>query len=68
LFSRYEPTEPINVSVLEGIPTIVNFTLNGEISHEQGKTDIDYPQIIPLFHRFPASLYKMILDYDDPNY
>ncbi|EZA54200.1 Carboxypeptidase D [Ooceraea biroi] len=38
----YEPSEPVNVSVLEGVPTIVNFTLNGgEISYEQGSGSFD---------------------------
>lgn len=65
---RYEPSEPINVTILEGTPTILNFTLSGgEISYEQGKSDIDYPRIVPLFNRFPA-LYNMIMDYDNREY
>lgn len=65
---RYEPSEPVNVTVFEGRPTILNFSLKGrKISCEPGKTDVDYPQIVPLFNKFPA-LYKMIIDYDNPDY
>lgn len=67
--SRYEPSDPIDVTVLEGTPKILNFTLSGkEVKPEQGKSDIDYPQIVPLFNKFPA-LYKLIIDdYDDQDY
>lgn len=65
---RYESSDPVNVTVLEGTPMIVNFTLNSEeVSYEQGKSDIDYPQIVPFFNRFPA-LYKMIMDYENRDY
>lgn len=61
---RYEPSESVNVTLLKDTPTILNFTLNGgEISYDQGKTDINYPQILPLFNKFPA-LYNMLTDYD----
>lgn len=66
---RYEPSDPINVTVLEGIPKVLNFTLSSkEVKPEQGKSDIDYPQIVPFFNRFPT-LYKLIIDdYDDQDY
>lgn len=65
---RYEPSEPVNVTVFEGRPTILNFSLNSrEVPYDQGKIDVDYPQIVPLFNRFPAP-YKMIINYDNPNY
>jgi len=36
--------------------------------NEQGKNDVNYLQIVPLFNRLPA-LYKLILDdYDDQDY
>lgn len=66
---RYEPSEPVNVTVLDGTPTILNFTLsNKEVFYEQGKNDINYPQVvpIPLFNRLP--FYELIDDYDDQDY
>jgi len=65
---RYEPSDPVNVTVLEGTPMILNFTLSDKEVYEQGKNDINYLQIVPLFNRLPA-LYKLILDdYDDQDY
>lgn len=66
--SRYEPSEPVNVTVLEGTPTILNFTLNNkDVFYEQGKSDINYPQIVPLINRLP--FYELIIDdYDDQDY
>lgn len=65
----YEPSEPVTVTVLEGTPTILNFTLRTKGVDEQGKSDIiNYPQIVPLFNRLPA-FYKLILDdYEDQDY
>lgn len=63
----YESSEPVNVTVLEGNPTILNFTLNRrEIFDEQGNTDIDYPQI-SFFNNLLAP-YGMIIDYDKQTY
>lgn len=64
----YESSDPATVTVLEDAPTILNFTLSGREVYEQGKGDINYPQIVPLFNKLPA-LYKLILDdYDDQDY
>lgn len=69
---RYESSKPVNVIVLEGIPTIHNFTLSRtEVSNEQGNRDIDYsrhrlPQISP-FNHFLAP-YEMIIDYNNQIY
>lgn len=66
---RYEPSEPINVTVLESSPMILNFTLSGKEVHEQGKNDISYPQIIPVFNNRLSEFYKLILDdYNDQDY
>jgi len=47
---------------------ILNFTLSDKEVYEQGKNDVNYLQIVPLFNRLPA-LYKLILDdYDDQDY
>lgn len=66
---RYEPSEPVNVTV-EGTPKILNFTLSSkEVFYEQGKSDTNYPEIvpIPLFNRLP--FYELIIDdYDDQDY
>lgn len=60
---RYKSSKPVKVIVLEGIPTIHNFTLSRtEVSNEQGN-DIDYPQI-SLFNNFLAP-YEMIIDYNN---
>lgn len=68
--SRYERSEPVNVTVLESTPTILNFTLSSkEVFYDQGKSDTNYPQIvpIPLFNRLP--FYELIIDdYDDQDY
>lgn len=65
---RYEPSEPLNVTVLEGKPTILNFTLNSkEGLYKQGKSDIDYQQALPLLKRISA-LYKAVMDYDHQDY
>lgn len=67
---RYESTEPVNVTVLEGIPTILNFTLR-EISDEQGNADIDYPQIFfnkSTFFNKLLTPYEMIIDYNKEIY
>lgn len=56
----YEPSDPISVTVLEGAPTQLNFTLSNKEFEEQGKNDINYSQTA-LFNRFPA-FYKLIID------
>lgn len=64
---RYESSEPVNVTVLEGIPTFLNFTLSRrEISDEQGNIDIDYPQI-SFFNKL-LTPYEMIIDYNKQIY
>lgn len=70
---RYEPSEPINVTVVEGAPTIVNFTLSdSDMRNEQGKIDIDYPQIISLSRSFRDlsldSVLKMLKALDNPDF
>ncbi|XP_020298927.1 carboxypeptidase D-like [Pseudomyrmex gracilis] len=43
----YEPSKPLNVTVLEGRPTILNFTLNSkEELYKQGKNVIDVEETI----------------------
>ncbi|KYM95838.1 Carboxypeptidase D [Cyphomyrmex costatus] len=37
----YEPSEPVNVNVLESSPTIVNFTLSDKEVYEQGENTVD---------------------------
>ncbi|XP_011647483.1 carboxypeptidase D-like [Pogonomyrmex barbatus] len=37
----YEPSDPINITVLEGTPMILNFTLNGKEVIEQGESTVD---------------------------
>lgn len=44
---RYQPSEPINVTVEPGEPTIVNFTLKQDTFDDQGNQDIMVVRLYP---------------------
>jgi carboxypeptidase D len=67
---RYKPSEPINVTVHEGVPTIVNFTLEPATSERlQGKSELYYPRVVPVLAEL-SSLEKAFasLNVRDYNY
>lgn len=52
LFFRYKTSEPINVTVVDGAPTIVNFTLIPPPLDEQGNLEqVDYPRVVGVMSR-----------------
>ncbi|XP_012216053.2 carboxypeptidase D-like [Linepithema humile] len=45
----YEPSEPVNVTVFEGRPTILNFSLNGrEVPYDQGEDGVNIEEVRPV--------------------
>lgn len=64
----YKSSEPVNVTVLEGIPTILNFTLSRREISNEGNRDIDYPSQISLFNKLLAPYEMIIEDYNNQIY
>ena len=64
---RYRPSEQINVTVISGEPSIVNFTLTQDTYDDQGNQDAPFVHMLPLPDQYLA-LYKLVPSYDDMNY